>query len=65
MKHKKKVELKFPENLLVKEEIIQKGIKQTHIAKKLGVSNIIINRTLNGHHKGINLIPAIKGVINK
>lgn len=60
---KKKVE--YPENLILKEQQVESGKSVTYIAKKLKLSRVVVSDTLNGHYKGINIVPKIKELLNQ
>lgn len=60
---KKSLTPRYPENILIKSQVVERGLSQEEIALKLDVSRQIINRTLNGHHKGENIIPRIKDLL--
>jgi len=60
---KKKV--KFPENLPLKTMLKESDRSVAYLVKKLKVSRTIISQTLNGHYKGINIVPKIKELLNQ
>ena len=55
----------FPENLELKARMVKSGITQGELSKRMGVSRQAINEVLNGHRKGINLIPKINEELKK
>ncbi len=55
-----KKEVKYPENLYLRFEIFKSGRQSQELAQKIGVSRLIISRTINGHYKGINVVPKLK-----
>lgn len=57
--------VKFPENLKLKGEVISRGITITKLAQELNVSRLVVSDTLNGHKKGVNIIPAINQYLNE
>lgn len=63
MKNENAKKVKFPENLELKGEVISRRITLTKLAKELKVSRLVISHTLNGHKKGVNIIPAIENYL--
>lgn len=59
-----KQQVKFPENLIVKGKVIENRISITKLSEAIGVSRVSVNNTLNGHKKGVNIIPAIQQYLN-
>lgn len=59
-----KQKVKFPDNLKVKGKVIENRISITQLSEEIGVSRVSVNNTLNGHKKGINIIPAIQKYLN-
>lgn len=60
---KKKV--KFPENLLLKKQLKETGRSLTWYAEKLGISFQAVSTTVNGHKKGINIVPKLIELLNQ
>ena len=60
---KKTLTPRYPENISVKSQVVKQGLSQTKIAAELGLSREIVSMTLNGHHKGVNIIPRIKDLL--
>lgn len=58
--NQKQQEVRYPENRYLKVELVKAGRSATEIAKAIGVTRGIVSLTINGHYKGINVIPAIK-----
>lgn len=56
----KQQEIRYPENRYLKVELVKAGKSATEIAKAIGVSRGVVSLTINGHYKGINVVPAIK-----
>lgn len=54
-----KQKVRFPDNLIIKGKVIEKRISITKMSEDLKVSRVAVTNTLNGHKKGINIIPAI------
>jgi DNA transposition AAA+ family ATPase len=50
----------YKENLKLKEAITESGRSVTHVAKKIGLSRVVVSYTINGHYKGTNIVPKIK-----
>jgi len=57
--------VKFPENLHLKEMVTESGRSVGYYAKKLSVSRVIVSNTINGHYKGINIVPKLLTLINQ
>lgn len=53
-------EVRYPENKYLAVEVYKAGISQKALAKKVGCSRKTLNETINGHYKGVNIIPKIK-----
>ncbi|NJN27184.1 MAG: hypothetical protein HC819_14990 [Cyclobacteriaceae bacterium] len=51
---------KYPDNLKLKDPVIESGRTIKHIASKIGVSREALSNTLNGHYKGSIIIPKLK-----
>jgi len=51
--------IRYPENLRLKHLIIKSGITIKHLANEIGVSREVLSNTVNGHYKGVNVIPAL------
>lgn len=60
---KKKV--KFPENLYLKEKQLDSGMSVRHLAKKIGISSVVVSNTIHGHYKGINIVPKLIELLNQ
>lgn len=60
---KKKV--KYPENLTLKAKQVESGLTVKHLAKKLGISSVVLSNTINGHYKGINIVPKLQELLNQ
>lgn len=59
MKTKKKTP-RYPENLELKIDVVRSGRTTQDLADSIGFSRVIISQTINGHYKGINVVPALK-----
>lgn len=59
-----KKEIKFPENLRLKQLIEEKGQSVAFVAKKIGYSRVVVSNTVNGHYKGTEVIPLIEKHLN-
>lgn len=55
-----KKEPKYPENLFLKLEVFKSGRTVTELAESIGLSRLVVSQTINGHYKGINVVPALK-----
>jgi DNA-binding XRE family transcriptional regulator len=53
-------EVRYPENLPLAVEVFKSGMTQEELAEKIGCSRQTLNQTLNGHYKGVNIVPRIK-----
>lgn len=63
MSEKEVKDVRFPDNLELKGRVVASGITITDLAEQLGVSRLVVSTTLNGHKKGINIVPAIEKVL--
>ena len=52
--------VKYPENLPLKQMVLDSGRSVRHLAKKIGVSTGVLSQTIHGHYKGINIVPRLK-----
>ena len=52
--------VKYPENLPLKVEVVKSGRTIKELAEKIGYSRIILQQTVNGHYKGVNVVPRLK-----
>lgn len=50
----------YPENLKLKDAIRDSGRTVTHVAKKIGVSRVVVSNCVNGYYKGTNVVPKLK-----
>lgn len=55
-----KENVKYPENLSLKDAVDNSGQTVKHIAKMIGVSRQVVSDTIHGHYKGINVAEKIK-----
>jgi DNA-binding Xre family transcriptional regulator len=55
-----KKEIKYPENLELKVDVIRSGRSIKSLAQSIGVSRQVLNLTVNGHYKGVNIIKLLK-----
>ncbi|MGZ3753620.1 MAG: hypothetical protein ACXVAY_01595 [Mucilaginibacter sp.] len=62
-KSKKKV--KYPDNLPLKEQVIESGRAIAWYAKKIGVDRQTVSQTINGHYKGTNIVPKLLELLNQ
>jgi DNA transposition AAA+ family ATPase len=53
-------QVKFPENLKLKEAIKAADRSVKGVAKSIGYNRCDVSNTINGHKKGIYIVPAIK-----
>jgi hypothetical protein len=53
----------FPENLYLKEKITESGMSVTYLARKIGISRVLLSKTIHGKHKGIYIVPALLKII--
>lgn len=51
---------KYPENKYLAHEVFKSDLTTSELAKKVGCSRKIISEIINGHYKGVNIIPRIK-----
>ena len=56
-------EPKYPENKYLSIEVFKSGMTQEELADKIGCSRKVLNETINGHYKGVNIIPKLKAVL--
>lgn len=61
-KSNKKV--KYPENLHLKVRVVEAGKTITDLAKEIGISRLVMSQVVNGHYKGINIVPRLKKILN-
>jgi len=59
-----KKEIKYPENLELKVDVIRSGRSITSLAESIGISRQVLNLTVNGHYKGVNIIKLLKAELN-
>jgi hypothetical protein len=59
MSNKKKKKVRYPDNLALKEQLKDTGRSIGWYAKKLDLSREVISKTINGHYKGINIVPKL------
>ncbi len=52
--------VKYPQNLGLKELQLDSGKSVKYLAKKIGVSTVVLSQVINGHYKGDNIVPKIK-----
>ncbi len=52
-------QVKYPENLYLKNLQVDSGKSVRHLAEKIGISSGILSRTIHGHHKGSNIVPKL------
>lgn len=57
--------VKFPDNLSLKGRVVANRLTITWVAQQLGVSRVAVSDTLNGHKKGINIVPAVEELLNE
>lgn len=57
--------VKYPENLPLKELQKSSGRSVRWLAKEIGVSSLTISKTINGHYKGINIVPKLQQLLNQ
>ncbi|WP_097133701.1 hypothetical protein [Pedobacter xixiisoli] len=53
-------EIRYPENLPLRFEVFKSGRKMKELAKAIGISRELLSYTINGHYKGINVVPKLK-----
>lgn len=56
----KKQHIKYPENRYLKVELVKAGKTVTEVAQAIGVSRGVVSLTVNGHYKGVNIVPKLK-----
>lgn len=56
----KKKEAKYPENKYLALEVFKSDLTQKQIADRIGCSRKVLNEIINGHYKGVNIIPKLK-----
>ncbi|WP_339876967.1 hypothetical protein [uncultured Algoriphagus sp.] len=59
----KKKEPRYPENKYLSIEVFKSEMTQEQIAELIGCSRKTLNETINGHYKGVNIIPKLKAVL--
>lgn len=59
-----KENVKYPENLYLKEAIENSGQTVKHIAKSINKSRKVVSDIIHGHYKGTNIIPLLKSHLN-
>jgi antitoxin component HigA of HigAB toxin-antitoxin module len=52
--------IRYPDNLYLRLEVFKSGRKMKDIADSIGVSRELLSNTINGHYKGVNVIPKLK-----
>jgi predicted DNA-binding protein (UPF0251 family) len=55
----KKKEPKYPENKYLSLEVFKSELTQEEIASRIRCSRRVLNETINGHYKGVNIIPRL------
>lgn len=63
--HTEEKKVKYPENLPLKELQTASGRSVRWLSKQIGVSSLIISKTINGHYKGINIVPRLHELLNQ
>lgn len=56
----KEYNVKYPENLYLKEAVDKSGLKVKFLAKRVGVSTRVTSQVINGHYKGDNIVPKLR-----
>lgn len=51
--------VKYPENLYLKQRVLDSGITIRHLSKKIGISTVVLSQIINGHYKGNNIVPKL------
>lgn len=52
--------IKYPQNLQLKDLVTESGKSITWLAKKIGVSRVVLSNTVNGNYKGSAIVTALK-----
>lgn len=52
--------VKYPENLALKLEVVKSGRTITELAEAIGYARVIVQQTVNGHYKGVNVVAKLK-----
>lgn len=60
MRNKSIERVRYPENLHLKVEIVKARRNIGEVADAIGISRELLSRTVNGHYKGINVVPILK-----
>jgi len=55
--------IKYPENIRLKGLIAVSDFTIDELAKKLNISRQVLSNTINGHYKGINIVPRIEEIL--
>lgn len=57
--------VKYPDNLALKEAVLESGKSVKHLAKKIKVSTVVLSLTINGHYKGVRISELLKQELSK
>lgn len=56
---------RYPENIRLKGLVAISGRTIKELAQAIGVSRHCLNQTVNGHYKGVNVVPRLEAELNK
>lgn len=51
---------RYPENLPLKQAVLDSGMSVKHLAKKISVSTVVLSNTINGNYKGTRIVSLLK-----
>lgn len=57
--------VRFPENLKWRNKLFEAGITVSSMAEEIGISREALSNTLNGHKKGVNIIPKVEELLSQ
>lgn len=55
--------IKYPGNIRLKGLIAVSEFTIDELAKKLNISRQVLSNTINGHYKGVNIVPRIEEIL--
>jgi len=62
---KKKAKVKYPENLPLKQAIVDSGRSIQWYADKMKYNRQTVSQTVNGHYRGKNVVPKLIELLNQ
>ena len=55
-----KKNVRYPENLPLKDEVTASGVSINQFAARIGVTREVLSQTVNGHYKGVRIVKELK-----